>query len=43
MVMVGKSMRDGICHSSYRYAKDNNKYMKIMIKVKNRHIFNTGM
>ena len=28
MVMVGKSMRGGICHSSYRYVKDNKKYIK---------------
>ena len=39
LLMVGKSIRGGICHSIYRYAKANNKYMKI----KNRHIFNIGM
>ena len=26
--MVGKFTRRGICHSIYRYAKANNKYMK---------------
>ena len=25
--MVEKGIRGGICHSIYRYAKDNNKYM----------------
>ena len=28
LVMVEKSIRGGICHSIYRYAKANNKYMK---------------
>ena len=26
--MVDKGVRGGICHSIYRYAKTNNKYMK---------------
>ena len=26
--MVEKGVRRGICHSIYRYAKANNKYMK---------------
>ena len=26
--MVEKRIREGICHSIYRYAKGNNKYMK---------------
>ena len=46
LLIVKKDIRGGICHSIsiYQYAKANNKYMeKIMIKVKNRHIFNTGM
>ena len=28
LVMVGKDIRGEICHSIYRYAKVNNKYMK---------------
>ena len=28
LVMVGKDIRGEICHSIYRYAKANNKYMK---------------
>ena len=42
LLMVEKGIRGGICHSIYRYAKGNNKYMKIMTKIKNRHIFNIG-
>ena len=28
LLMVEKGMQEGICHSIYRYAKANNKYMK---------------
>ena len=28
LLMVEKRVRGGICHSIYRYAKGNNKYMK---------------
>ena len=28
LLMVEKGIRRGICHSIYRYAKANNKYMK---------------
>ena len=28
LFMVGKDIRRGTCHSFYRYAKANNKYMK---------------
>ena len=28
LLMVTKDMRGGICHSIYRYAKANNKYIK---------------
>ena len=28
LLMVGKGIRGGTCHSIYRYAKANNKYMK---------------
>ena len=27
-MMTGKGIRGGICHTIYRYAKANNKYMK---------------
>ena len=36
LLMVEKDIRGGICNSIYRYAKANNNYMKIMIKIKNR-------
>ena len=35
-------IRRGIRHFIHRYAKANDK-RKIMIKIKNRHIFNIGM
>ena len=28
LLMVEKGIRGGICHSIYRYARANNKYMK---------------
>ena len=28
LLMVEKGIREGMCHSIYRYAKANNKYMK---------------
>ena len=34
LLMVGKCIRKGICHSIYRYAKANNKYMKYYDKNK---------
>ena len=43
LLMLVKGIRRGICHSIYRYAKANNKYMKDYDKIKNRHIFNSGM
>ena len=43
LLMAEKDIRGGICHSIYRYAKANNKYMKNYVKIKNRHIFNIGM
>ena len=36
ILMVEKSNRGGICHSIYRYAKANNKYMKDYDKNKKR-------
>ena len=38
LLVIENGMRGGICHSIYRYAKTNNKYMNVMIKIKNRHI-----
>ena len=32
LLMVEKGIRGGICHAIHRYAKANNKYIKIMIK-----------
>ena len=43
LLMVEKTHRGGICYSIYRYAKTNKKYMKTMIKIKNRQIFNIEM
>ena len=34
LLMVKKGIRGGICHSIYRYAKANNKYMKCYDKNK---------
>ena len=34
LLMVEKGIRGGICHSIYRYAKANNKYMKVFDKNK---------
>ena len=28
LLMVEKGIRGGVCHAVYRYAKENNKYMK---------------
>ena len=43
LLKVKNGIWGGICHSVYRYARANNKYIKIMIKSKNCHIFNIGM
>ena len=43
LLMVEKRIGGGICHSIYRYAKANNKYMEDCNEIKNRHIFNVGM
>ena len=43
LLMVEKGIRRGICHSTYRYAKANNKYMNDYKNIRNRHIFNIGM
>ena len=39
LLMVEKGIRGGICHAIDRYAKANNKYIKIIINTKNRLIF----
>ena len=39
LLMVEGGIRGVICHAIHRYAKANNKYMKITIKMKNRLIF----
>ena len=43
LLMVEKGIRVGICHSIHRYAKVNNKCIKVMMKIKNDHILNIGM
>ena len=43
LLMVGKGIRGGICHSIYQYAKANVKHMKCYDKKKNRHFSNIGM
>ena len=41
LLIVAKGIRGGICHSIYRYAKANYKYMKDYDK--NCHILNLGI
>ena len=36
--MIEKGIRRGICHSNYRYAKDNNKYMNNYNKKESSYI-----
>ena len=44
LLMVEKGIRGEICDFIYRYAKANSKYViKIMIKIKNCHLFNIRM
>ena len=43
LLMIEKVIREGICHSVYWYAKNNNKYMKDYDKTKNSPIFHTGI
>ena len=43
LLIAEKEIRGGICHTIYWYAKVNNKYMKILIKINNNHILNIGM
>ena len=44
LLMLKKGIREGIHHSVYRYAKANNKYMKVYdTKIRNRHILNIGI
>ena len=43
VLMVERDIRGGICHSIYQYANADNKYMKIMTKMKNHHLFIIGI
>ena len=43
LLMVEEGKRGGLCHSIHRYAKASNKYMKIIIIMKNHPIFNIYM
>ena len=38
LLMNEKGIRGGICHAIHRYAKVNNKYMKITIRTLNHYI-----
>ena len=38
LLMVDEGIRDGISQVSHSHAKVNNKYMKIMLKMKNLHL-----
>ena len=38
LLMVEKGIRGSICQAIHRYAKANNKCMKIMLKALNHHI-----
>ena len=40
LLMVDKGIRGGVCHSVFRYAKANNKYMKVYDKNKESSFFN---
>ena len=41
--MVEDRIGGGMCHAIHRYAKANNKYMKIIMKKKNLHFLNIKM
>ena len=41
LLLVEKGIRGGICHAIYLYVKANNKYMKLIIKIKNHFLIYT--
>ena len=43
LLMVEKGIRAGICHSMYKYAKANDKYMKTYNRNKESSYINVGM
>ena len=42
-LMPEKSVRNGICHAIHQYPKVSSKYMKSMMKIKNRRILSIWM
>ena len=42
LLMVEKGIKGGICCTIHQHVKTNNKYMQIMIKIKNSYIFILG-
>ena len=40
--MLEKDIRRGVCHAIQQYAKANNKYIKIIMKISNHCILSRG-
>ena len=40
--MLEKDIRGGVCHAIQQYAKANNKYIKIIMKISNHCILSRG-